>query len=355
MYQLSPQTVKTRVDAEILTYFAGRKKEAAALGERYVLLWETLENLVLAGGKRFRPYMLLLSYSAYSQTNDPTPVMPAAVAQELLHAAMLIHDDIIDRDLVRYGQKNIAGQYRDKYASLTSDDGEVAHFSLSAALLAGDALLSDAHKILREAVCDHSRIEQAAEIFSQSVFEVIGGELLDTEAAILPPEDNHAETVARFKTASYSFVSPLIIGATLAGADSHDIKLLTQFAHAVGVGYQLRDDLLGVFGDSSQTGKSTKTDIIEGKRTMLIEEFERRADDDQKQRFARAFHNPDARDDELEVAKTLLEETGAKDAVIDRIMHLREEARAHIDQLSIEYDAKTQFYALIDTCLERNT
>ncbi len=150
----------------------------------YARLWNSIATLFDAGGKRLRPFMTLLTYQAL-QRQACHRYLPAAVAQELLHQAMLIHDDIIDRDTIRYHVKNVSGQYRDIY----KDIKDKAHFADSSALLAGDLLLSEAHIQVSLASVDADIQAKSQEVLSQAVFHVVGGELLDTEASFLSDDD----------------------------------------------------------------------------------------------------------------------------------------------------------------------
>lgn len=347
------EATKKLVDMHINRYCEKQKGSARQVSPRYVALWDSIELLLLAGGKRLRPHLLIISYVAYSQSNKIDAILPAAVAQELLHSAMLIHDDIIDRDSIRYGVSNISGQYDTSYAPFIDDRTERSHMSLSTALLAGDILLSDAHRMLRRVDKPQKLVDQATEIFSHAIFEVIGGELLDTEAAFLPVELITAETIAKFKTANYSFTSPLITGATLAGASESELYLLTQLSNHLGIGYQMRDDILGVFGNEDKTGKSASTDIIEGKRTFLIEQFEAIATVEQKEHFFKIFHRADATSAELQQARELLTLSGARKYVEQRIDSLRKTTHSLIDRLSINELAREELHTVTDQCLQR--
>lgn len=350
---LDQAKIRMLINGHLRQYCEERSSQALEISERYTLFWSTIQSLMLAGGKRLRPYMTLAAYISYNPSGEVSDILPAAVAQELLHSAMLIHDDIIDRDTVRYGVRNITGQYQDIYTPLVADKSERDHLSLSAALLAGDILLSDAHRLLRTVVRPQAYVNQADEILSQSVFEVVGGELLDSEAAILPTGTVQAERIARYKTASYSFISPLTMGAVLAGAPASEITLLTELSRHLGVGYQLRDDLLGVFGDESRTGKSTSSDIREGKRTVIIEQFDRLATPEQKQRFYQLFHRLEASDDEVQEARQLAVASGAQSAAISDIKLLQEKVHALVEQLSINEAAKAMLHEFVTQCLER--
>ncbi|MGV9002196.1 MAG: polyprenyl synthetase family protein [Candidatus Saccharimonadaceae bacterium] len=346
-------STKALTDKHIKRYCEERKTNARQISPRYVALWDSIETLLLAGGKRLRPHLLITAYMAYAKEVELEDILPAAVAQELLHSAMLIHDDIIDRDVMRYGTDNIQGQYNTSYAPFIHDEQERAHMSLSASLLAGDILLSDAHRILRSINFPAELVNQATEILSRGVFEVIGGELLDTEVSFLPKGLINAETIAKFKTASYSFTSPLTMGATLAGVSEAELYLLTKLSENLGIGYQLRDDILGVFGDEDKTGKSSANDIIEGKRTFLIEQFEAIASPQQTKRFFEIFHHSEPSENDLEEARSLLIEAGAKEHVERRIVTLHEAATALINQLSIDEAAKQELQSIAKHCLQR--
>lgn len=347
--------VKQLIDTRLSEYCRVRIASAQHVHPRYGQLWETVRTLVTAGGKRFRPYMLISAYSAYADLDESIePILPAAIAQELIHQAMLVHDDIIDRDTTRYGIQNITGQYEALYAKDISDDTERGHMSLSSALLAGDVLISDAYHFLSRTDVSADRLAQATAILSNSVFEVVGGELLDTENAFLKETTISAETIARFKTASYSFISPITMGALLAGAPEQDIALLKEFSECVGIGYQLRDDLLGVYGDEDETGKSTTSDIIEGKRTYLIEQFDAHATKEQKQAFYEIFHRSNAMPQDIARAKELLSASGAKHQVETAIKVLAQHANERIDVFTISDEAKRVFHELVQQCLSRS-
>lgn len=352
----SPLTLtetKHWVDEALRDYSAQRIRDAKRIGPSYVRLHETIDTLVQIGGKRLRPYIVLSTFHAYAPNEPLDNVLPAATAQELLHLAMLVHDDIIDRDLVRYGIPNVAGSYEAYYQRFINDSGEQKHLALSAALLAGDALLADAHQIIRRTQAPKDRVERAEEMLSHSIFDVIGGELLDTEVAVLPSGSVDPLSIAEHKTSSYSFVGPLSTGAVLAGAPEEDVALLGALGKHLGISYQLVDDLLGMFGDEHTTGKSTSTDIVEGKRTFLVQEFERIATEAQKSDFFSVFHRSDAGEDEIIHAKALLSASGAVEAVNERIRLHRAQCLSIIDKLQIDDTSKELLASLIAICLDR--
>lgn len=347
------EDTKRTIDAFLSDLFAERITQADEISSDYGQLWRSIAQLSQAGGKRIRPYITLLTYNMNNPVFDNKSILPASAAQELLHLAMLIHDDIIDRDQVRYGVKNITGQYSDIYTPLVDDTDERLHFSDSAAILAGDLLIAEAYSLIQRCNVDASHIAKAQAVLSQAIFRVIGGELLDTESAFRSADHIDTLTIAREKTASYSFVSPLLMGGYLADMEPQTIQQLTTFGTTLGVAYQLQDDILGIFGDEQITGKSTSSDITEGKYTHLVEQFCQRASTEQVNEFNSIFKNPHASAANIERARELLTASGAVEAVRAEINELASQAVNQISQLSMNDETRTAFIELVRNCTER--
>lgn len=346
--------VKQQVDSRLKEYCRDKIQAARDVSPRYEQLWQVIETTLTAGGKRLRPYMVLLSFHAYNQNAARTDesIMPAALAQELIHVAVLMHDDIIDRDTIRHGKKNVIGQYEEKYTSYFSEPRERQHMAEATGLLAGDILLSEAYRLLSTSLVAADALAQATAILAEGVFAVIGGELIDTENSFLP-EVISPEIIARYKTAEYSFVSPLTMGAVLAEADDTQQALLKQLSLAMGIGFQLRDDLLGIFGDEAETGKSASSDLVEGKHTYLIEQFEIVASPADQKAFSELFHR-EVTANELSLARQILTGSGAVANVEARIAELDATSRAIIDQLAIADQYKAAFKDLLQRTLYRS-
>ncbi len=352
---LTLKTSKEIIDTSLNDYSRRRIQDAETIGPNYVRLRQSIDSLIRVGGKRLRPYIVLSIYQAYAPNEPIENVIPAAVAQELIHLSMLVHDDIIDRDLVRYGIPNVAGYYEKYYEPFVPRSEERKHFALSAALLAGDALIADAHQEIRATRRPLELVQKAEDILSQSIFDVIGGELLDTEVGVLPKGSIEPLAVAEHKTSSYSFVGPLMTGAVLAEAPEKDVEMLKDLGKLLGIGYQLKDDLLGMFGDEQKTGKSTTTDIKEGKRTFMIQEFERLAGEAEQAEFFAIFHREDATAEEIAHARLLLIQTGAEKAIEDRISQYQAQCEAIITGLAIAESAKASLLSLVKLCLVRES
>ena len=260
--------LKQDVDNVLSTHFTEKIAASSMLSPQYGQLWEEMSKLNFAGGKRLRPYMILLSYTSFggSAYDD---VLYVAAGWELLHLCMLIHDDITDQDYTRHGVPNIAGSYNEIYKARQHDETKRSHLALSSALLAGDLALASAYELVSKATLSDADKILALQYMNESVFNVAGGELLDIESTMYTFSEVDPLKVAQLKTASYSFEGPLSVGAALAGASSERLAEIKTLGTIIGCAFQLADDLLDVFGDVNVTGKTGNSDLSEGKRTYL--------------------------------------------------------------------------------------
>lgn len=340
------------LDQTIHQYFERRINDATGIDPSYRLLWETLYGLIRSGGKRLRPQITLMAYAAFGG-KDSASMIPVAAAQELLHFSLLIHDDVIDRDYTRYNTLNIAGRYKELYSKFLPDVTDQVHFAHSAAILAGDLMLSGAHDLI--SLSDLSQQEKtiAQQLLSLSIFEVAGGELLDTELSFVPYTDGDALKIARYKTASYSFKVPLLTGAKIAGITKREEEILSEFGLSLGTAYQLVDDLLGTFGEETTTGKSTTSDINEGKRTFMVEQAVNAMTIVEKDRFDTFFGNQNATPDEVEDIKQLFVSTGAKTKTERMIKDYAQKAHSALTQLSLDEYHHKEFSDLVHKVTER--
>ncbi len=240
------------------------------MGEQYVQLWETLEKST-TGGKRFRPRMVMTAYETLGGTDREAAAYVGA-AFELLHTALIVHDDVIDHDFIRRGSPNISGTYRDRAAAAGASDRAAEHSGLSAAVIAGDLALFNSYRLIDRSGVDDATRALLLDVMDDALFASAAGELIDVDFSLLPevPRVDDIVTMERLKTAVYSFEGPLQAGAILAGASSEIVATLGEFGREIGIAYQIVDDLLGVFGAEEETGKTVIGDLREGKRTVLI-------------------------------------------------------------------------------------
>lgn len=310
------------VDAVLGEFFDDAKRRAAAFGEAYVRLWSILEESTV-GGKRFRPRMVSAAYDALGG-RDARAAAHVGAAFELLHTALVVHDDVIDGDHVRRGVPNVAGRYRDRAVDFGLSDRLAALSGATAAIIAGDLALFSAHRLIDRSGLGHDVRLRLLDLMDDAVFASAAGELIDVDFSMsdaIPHVDEILE-MERAKTAVYSFETPLQAGAILAGAGEDLVALLGAIGRELGIAFQVVDDILGVFGTEEQTGKTTLGDLREGKRTVLVAYA---ATQPAWARVASDFGDPDLDDAGADRIRVVLEEGGA-------LAFARELATRHADR-----------------------
>ena len=225
----------------------------------------------VSGGKRFRAAFCAWGFRAVRDEGpDAGALVRAAASLEVLHASALVHDDYMDDSDTRRGRpathKAFEALHREKGWS-----GDPEQYGAAAAILLGDLLLSWSDELLRRCGMPHDVVRDALTFFDTTRSEVIAGQFLDVSVQARGESDvEQAMRVLRYKSAKYSIERPLHVGAALAGAGPEMLEALTRFGLPLGEAFQLRDDLLGVYGDPDSTGKPAGDDLTEGKRTVLV-------------------------------------------------------------------------------------
>jgi len=284
--------------------------EIPAAGNDYRGLWHSLGEQ-FEGGKNLRPSLTLAAYAGLGG-DDPAAVIPVAAAMEMLHTAMLVHDDILDHDEVRRGRPNIAGTRRRELEGSALTKDQVDDHVQAAALLGGNLALSSTYDLIsRAALPAHHRIA-CLDLVTTAIRATIAGELLDMYANVSEPRDADSLLVAELKTATYSFVVPLHAGAQLAGADPTMVGHLDKIGTSLGLSFQLVDDDLGVFGDPAVTGKSVLSDLRAGKRTELLRQAFTLADAAGQQVLAANVGNRELDEAGAAQVRQVLEDCGAR-------------------------------------------
>ena len=252
---------------EFLDEMAGRLEPLGPDAAR--LLAEARASV--GGGKRFRAAFCYWGFRALQpDVDDEHALLRACAALELLHASALVHDDLMDASDTRRGRP---ATHRGFEAEHRGDGwrGDPEQYGAAAAILLGDLLLSWSEELLRRCGLPLERVAAAMGLFDLCRTEVITGQFLDVSVQARGRADiDAAMTVLRYKSAKYSIERPLHIGAALAGATEASLAELTAYGLPLGEAFQLRDDLLGVFGDAGTTGKPAGDDLVEGKRTVLV-------------------------------------------------------------------------------------
>ncbi|WP_075738904.1 polyprenyl synthetase family protein, partial [Streptomyces acidiscabies] len=333
------------IDAAISEFFAERRTEATALGADFAATVAELENYVLRGGKRIRPAFAWLGWTGAGGTPDD-PVAPAVLRAcagfELLHASGLIHDDIIDASETRRGRPAAHVVFAERHR-MRRFSGDPGSFGAGAAILVGNLALVWADVMVRASGLPQDAQTRLGPVWSAVRYEVMYGQLLDLISQASDEEDiDAALLVDQYKTASYTVERPLQFGAAIAGADAGLVAAYQAFGADIGIAFQLRDDLLGVFGDPAVTGKPSGDDLREGKRTVLLATALKYADerDPRAAAFLRATIGTDLTDDDLARARAVLTDVGAVDHIEREIARRAGRAVAALEASSATGPAK---------------
>jgi len=339
-------SVQDRLDA----FVAAQTEELSELGEQLAPLIATATDAV-RGGKRLRPAFCYWGWRAAGGDADDERILTAAAALELLHASALVHDDVMDDSATRRGRPSAHEQFADLHDE-QGWPGRRRQFGVSAAILLGDLLLTWSDQMLRSSGLDTA---PALPYFDLMRSEVIAGQYLDLVAqnngAMSVPQ---AMRVVRYKSAKYTIERPLHVGAALAGGDRSLLEVLTSYGLPLGEAFQLRDDLLGVYGDPAVTGKPAGDDLREGKRTMLVALATERASDPQAKVLREYLGSADLDTEGVTALREVLSETGARDRVERLIERLAAAASAALEQAPVDDDVKAALGDLASAVVRRS-
>jgi geranylgeranyl diphosphate synthase type I len=302
--------VRAPVDAA-LREFAGRQRETLLTAGAELLPGVAAITGLLAGGKRLRPAFCYWGWRGAGGDDRPQ-ILVAAAALELLHAGALVHDDVMDGSDTRRGQPSLHRQFEARHAE-QGWRGRAAGFGLGAAILLGDLLLCWTDEMFHGSGLPPDALARGRAVLNLMRTEVFAGQYLDllAQAAGDGTVDGALRVVA-YKTAKYTIERPLHLGAALAGPVSGDVTAAySGYGLPLGIAFQLRDDILGVFGDPGQTGKPAGDDVREGKRTVLLAIARARASAAQAAAIDAHLGDPCLDDAGMAEVLTVITETGA--------------------------------------------
>ncbi len=348
--------VADAVTAQLRTYLRERRSDTAYIGDDYDNLTASLEEFVLNGGKRLRPVFAYWGWRAVATRTADAQILLLFSALELLHACALVHDDVIDGSATRRGRASahvkFAELHRDRQWRGSSD-----RFGISAAILLGDLALAWADDIVAGVNLPPDARDRVRQVWAGIRTEVLGGQYLDIVAEARAAESvASAMTVNTYKTASYTVSRPLQLGVA-AAADRPDVHaLFHEVGTDLGMAFQLRDDVLGVFGDPAVTGKPSGDDLRSGKRTVLLAEAMELADQSNPAAagLLRTSIGTDLTDAQVRELRGVIEAVGALSAAEKRIEMLTRRASGALAAASIDAGAKSGLSKLASLATSRS-
>ncbi|KGN40068.1 polyprenyl synthetase family protein [Knoellia aerolata] len=314
---------------------------------------------LLAGGKRLRAAFLYWGHRAAGRP-DSEALVRLATAMEFFQAAALIHDDVMDDSDTRRG---MPAAHRALAAAHTERGwgGDDERFGLAGAILAGNLCLSWTDELVATSGLPVEDVARGREVFDRMRTQLMAGQFLDVVDSVrpwdgLPAQERvaRAQRVIRYKSAKYTVEHPLLIGAASGGLAGDDLAHLSSYGLDLGHAFQLRDDLLGVFGDPESTGKPAGDDLREGKRTVLIAHTLSGTDDAGRELLRSHLGRADLDTTAVDALRAVITDSGAVDAVEDEITALATRARTSLAAATgVSPDARPVLDALIDVSTAR--
>jgi len=343
--------LRRRIGAALAAHLDGQARRLAQVGEELAPVAMAATDFVMGGGKRLRPAFAYWGWrGAGGAPRHDEAVVRAVSCLELLHACALVHDDVMDASDIRRGAPAVHRRFAALHRA-SGWSGSADGFGEAAAILVGDLCLIWADGMLHSAGLPPDAVERAVPVYDDMRTELMAGQYLDVLEQVLGgrpaggrivgrPVDR-AMRVARFKSGRYTVERPLQLGAAIAGAGGGMVASYSAYGIPLGEAFQLRDDVLGVFGDPVETGKPAGDDLREGKRTVLVALAVERAAPAQAEVLRRRLGDPRLPAEGVAELRTVIAETGALAEVERMVGERTEQALAALAVADLDDEART--------------
>lgn len=356
---LDRENLRRRVQAAADAELDHQSGVLAEMGDEVALLVDPVRRL-LAGGKRLRAAFAYWGYRAAGRP-DSDALVRFATAMEFFQAAALLHDDVMDGSDMRRGMP-AAHRAVAAHHAVQGWAGSSDRFGQATATLAGDLCLQWTDELYATCGLPAADLRRGRPVFDRMRTQLMGGQFLDLlesargwDGSSTAERIESARRVIRFKSAKYTIEQPLLIGALAGGVPKRSVDVLSRYGLALGEAFQLRDDVLGIYGDPDQTGKPAGDDLREGKRTVLLALALDSADDAQRDLVAADVGRADLTARSLDALRAVIRDTGALDAVEKRISTLAGAANAALrDATDLDKDAHEVLAALVEVTTARD-
>ena len=354
---LEQDAYRVRLAADLEDFLERQREVLLDVSEESVPLLGAVHTLS-KGGKRMRALLNYWGWRGAGGEALGAPAVRSGLALELFQSAALIHDDIIDRSDTRRGapsvHRHFANRHTDENWHLDS-----AHFGSSAAILAGDLCLALSEEAFTSVGERAGYATRARALFNRMRTEVMAGQYLDILEEVVGPGHEperavvRARNILRYKSAKYSIEHPLAIGGALAGADDALLASYSAFSLPLGEAFQLRDDVLGVYGDPGVTGKPAGDDLREGKRTVLIAYALSSGSEAARREITAGLGRPDLDDDAVASLRGVIEESGALATTEALIAEHTEQAFTTLAEMAVDERTRSALESLAHAAVTR--
>lgn len=341
--------------AEYLVNFLQKEKKRNTSAS-LLFFDETIDRLIsfVPKGKLLRGIFVILGSDMYNGQLDAS-VYNAASAVELAHSGLLIHDDIMDNDIIRRGEKTLFAQYQDKGRHARAKDSNA--YGSSFGICIGDVSYFLCFQLIILVAREKELTTQIHELFAREIRNVGIAQMVDVHFSQTPYEPSLSEIEAMYlaKTARYTFSLPFILGALLAEAGEKEIEHLDNLGHHLGLIFQIKDDDIKLFESEEETGTEIGSDIRENKKTLHRALLFQKASDADKKKLKQYFGNAEITQEQVEEVKVMMESYGVKNEIIQKLADHAREAKKVITQLSIEESYRIILDRLVAYLIERRS
>ncbi len=333
-------------------FFQVKKKQAETISPLAVQMLDLYQDH-LRGGKKARGALMVLGYQI-AKGKETNKIFKASLFLEMIHSFLLIHDDVMDKALLRRGRQTPEVFYQ-KLADKKNFKGDKKHFALSMAIDLGDLGMFLAQEALFDSGFTKDRLfdcqKEANLVFQQVAF----GQALDIFGEKKGKfSQDYVLKIHKLKTADYSVSGPLRLGAILAGGNNSLLENLTDYGLNLGIAFQIQDDYLGAFGDEKVLGKETGQDIKEGKATLLILKAKQKASRQERDFLEKTYGKKDISRSEIDRIKEIFIKTGADKYSLQKASQLVTEAKIVVDKITTDKNKRGLLEQLADYMVKRN-
>ena len=350
IYSLEPhelmKKMRSRIDSELVRFF--EEQSETRLDDVCMDIRNRIREFTMNGGKRLRPMLVVMGHDLFAPHSDL--IYRAAISIELTQSYLLIHDDIMDQSETRRGKPSLHAALREQIKSRVSDSSRI---SQNLAIVAGDLADSFAHQSLLDSGM-RPDILLKANVELSRIIEMTGyGQLIDIESTF---NENFAQRdllrLHLLKTAKYTIEGPLYMGAVLSGT-SEDLKPLQYYGMLLGTAFQLHDDILGLYGNEQETGKSIKSDVNEGKKTLLMLKAMELCSDSQKKFIRDCLSSGNISDTDFHKLRELVRDCGSYEYSRNMMARMISKSKEYLSEVKGETRIKKFLEWFADYIVER--
>jgi len=345
--------LKLEIDKQIELYLNVIIKEVSSRDRFVADSLQVVKKSILSGGKRIRPALMYWGYLG-AGGKEKEKIIKASIGIELIHAFLLIHDDIMDRDLIRHGKPTINAVYQ-KFGQKNFKEKDAEHFGNSMAIIVGDMIGALGNQVIFESKFPPDLIMRALSKLQDIVSLTVIGQAKDINMEYFGRADeDDVLQMYEYKTAKYTLEGPLHLGGILGEAKPEILESYSSLSIPLGIAFQIQDDILGIFGTEKIIGKTIGSDIAEGKQTILVIKALERGSRSECKRIKELLGKQNITKQEVEEFKNILIQTGSLDYAKELAKNLIVKGKKEIKMAMVEKNAKDFLLDLAEYLVSRD-